>query len=277
MKQALLQIALVLPIALCVGCGGHYVLSAGDQLATTDDTLAIVARIQHNELRSVNVPVENQTISVRLYPRGTAKSDTQTSDEIPTRSREYGAISNDDGYISLQIPLDERPVYNKPGKYDLKLSLQSRFGDEQFAVVPVYVLSKTRPLIAVDLDALPANSFFDRGSEPAKALTQIAQHANLVYYATHAGATRQRIHAELMGGGYPDGAVLRWQPRGWQVTRTKQFNLDNVPTISRSRTLENNLDAVAKQFPKFQYAITSRYIAANAFAKAGLDAFVGRE
>ncbi len=271
MKRAFLQLAILLPAALLTGCGGHYILAAGDQLSSPEGELAIVARVQHNEIRSVDVAVENQTISVRLYPFGQAKSSTQTDIEVPARSREFGAISNTNGYVALTMPLDEKPIYNKPGKYDLKLSLQSPFGDQQFAVVPVYVVDKTRPLVAVDLEALPSESFFVKNAPAAKALRHIATYATIVYYASHSGATRQRIHAELLGGGYPDGAVLLWQPRRWQITRSKRFY---VPTdISFQRSLDNNLPAMRKEFPNFKFAITSRYLAAQTFATAGLDVF----
>ena len=270
MKQ-ILQLAILLPAALLGGCGGHYILAAGDQLSTPQGELAIVARIQHNEVRSVDVAVANQTISVRLYPFGQAKSATQTDAEVPARSREFGTISNADGYVALTMPLDEKPIYNTPGKYDLKLSLQSPFGDQKYAVVPVYVVDKNRPLVAVDLEALPAESFFVKDAPAAKALRHIAAYADIVYYAAHSGPTRQRIHAELLGGGYPDGAVLLWQPHRWQVTRSKRFY---VPTdISFQRSLENNIPAMRKQFPNFKFAITSRYLAAQTFATAGLDVF----
>lgn len=246
------------------GCGGYYILTVPDQVASSEGKLVPVIRLQRNDFFVLALPAKNQAMRFHLYP--TPDTLPGAKGESPLRS----AWTDKTGYAGVLFSLSERPVRKKPGIYYLKVALQDLEGDEISAAVPLFVLDPAKPVVAVDYDSLP-RGYFGPEAASVRALRRIADSAAIVYFTRQARRTQEDAHRRLAENGYPDGPVLLWQRKQWHVVQEGRFR---VPRVVIEDRLEGHLSRLTEEFPKLRYGIGTSEAAARAFVDAGLKCAV---
>lgn len=240
----MLRIATVLAAAaVSGGCGGQFVFSAGDQIAPAGGEAHVVVRLQRNDFIVLAPPVEEAPMRFRVG-------------DGPLR----GAYTDDLGYAAAAVPVPDRP-----GEYTLAIDHLNVEGEELHRKATVYVWDPNRPAVAVDADALPP-SRTDRARVAAKALSEIAVDANVLYLSRRDVARHGELHEELARQGYPRGPILLWQRRKLHITR-KEWGL---PKIRIEEKMVSRLPEIRKRLPGLTVGICASPLAEKAFAAAGL-------
>ncbi|MCD4825962.1 MAG: hypothetical protein K8S55_15330 [Phycisphaerae bacterium] len=258
--------------AVSSGCGGYYILSAPDQLASTDGAAVPVARLQRNDFFVMAFPVPRGPMRFRVYPAGLAQKYIESPDPCPNQGPERGCATDKLGYAAVKITMDQLPVSAKPGKYDLKVTLQDYEGEEETVIVPLYVWDPSKPVVAVDMDCLGLSRFGGEG-DTAAAITRLAKTANILYLTRKSSPTQQKYHDRLADFEFPDGPILQWQRERWHIVRDGKFKLPRVIVETR---LVSQLSELSQTFPKLKVGVTNNALAAKAFVDAGLKcAIVG--
>lgn len=260
--RTLLLLCLLAPVL--GGCGGYYILTVPDQLASSEGELVPVVRMQRNDFFVLALAAKNKAMRFRIYP--TPDTSPRGPGEGPLRS----AGTDKTGYAGVHFSMSEPPVKGNPGLYYLKVALQDIEGEELSAAVPLFVWDPKKPVVAVDFDCLPKG--FLTAEDPAvTALNQIADTANLVYLTRESRRTQEDAHRRIAEVGYPDGPVLLWQRKRWHIVRDGRFNLPRIIIESR---LEGQLPRLVQEFPKMRYGLCNSELAAKAFVDAGLRCVV---
>lgn len=183
----------VLQVVLCVvcGCGGGYVMTAGDQLAPAGGEAATVIRLQQSELPLIAPAARD--VAVRFFvgdgPQRAARTDRS-------------------GYAAVAVP-----VPPAAGTYEMTVALQDTQGDEASWPVRTFVWDAQQPVVAVELDAIP-----DEGqamSDARAALASLARRANIVYLTSESLGDLDECRQFIQAAKLPDGPVLAWRKKPW--------------------------------------------------------------
>jgi hypothetical protein len=252
------------------GCGGYYILTVPDQLGRKNGSVVPVARLQRNDFFILALAVRDMPIRFRVYPAGTAPRDG----ELPRPNAKCGleriSATDENGYAAIRIPTLEPPICDRPGKYDLNVSLQdSQEGEEISAVVPVFLWDYKKSAIAVDYDCLPPETFGEE-ADAAAAVCKLASKANILYLTSRKAQSRESYHDRLTRGGFPDGPVLQWQRERWRVVKDKRFK---YRVVIETR-LVSQLQQLTVAFPKLNVGVCRSDLAAKAFVNAGMKCIV---
>jgi hypothetical protein len=246
------------------GCGGYYVLTVPDQLASTEGEVVPVIRLQRNDFFVMAFPLKYQPMRFR----------TMTLDATTGESLEQGALrvcrTDKLGYAAVKIPMSDAPIKNKAGRYALSVRLQDVEGEEVGSDAPLYVWDPKKPAVAVDYDMFPASGFGEL-TEAAVALQAIAKTANIFYLTRHEGNTQQATHSRLARDGLPDGPVLLWQRERWHIAwKESRWLMSDYPEIVVETKLIHQLIGLRAMFPKLQMGICNNGLAAKTFVDAGM-------
>ncbi|NBB96041.1 MAG: hypothetical protein GVY16_09930 [Planctomycetes bacterium] len=232
----------------CSGCGGYYIMNVPDQVARTDGQIVPVARLQRNDMFVMAVPQTGSPMRFRLD------------------GGELKACGTDElGYAAVQMPAPD-----SPGKHQLYVAMLDPVGEEVSATVPVFVWDPSRPVVAVDLDAVPPEGWTN-SSDAAAALNRIARKANVLYFTRNSARTQQRVHERFVREGYPDGPILLWQRQRWHITREGRLG---IPRVVIEQRLLSQLPVLRDEFPNLTLGICRSETAAQAFVDAGMRALV---
>jgi hypothetical protein len=245
MRRLLSLAALVL---LCNGCGGYYIMNVPDQVASAGGQIVPVARLQRNDMFVMAVPQPGSPMRFRLNGGPLKACGT---DEL--------------GYAAVQM---DAP--SEPGRYEMRVAMLDPSGEEIEATVPVFIWDPEKPVVAVDIEAVPAEGWI--GSESAAtALGRIAEQANILYFTRHDSRTQQRLHDRFDRESFPDGPILLWQRQRWHITRDGPMGM---PRVTIEQRLVSQLPEIREEFPKLTLGICRSEAAAQAFVDAGMRALV---
>jgi len=233
------------------GCGGNYILTVPDQLASPGEAATVVVRLQRNDFFVLAPAIKRAAMRMRIA-------------DGPERD----AFTDDLGYAAAAVL-----VPDKPGTYPLTVLHMDSWGDEIGAKASVHVWQADRPVVAVDLDCLPG--LLIGGSQLAPRALQHVLAGASVLYLTRSGASRHgRLRQGLARAGYPAGPILSWQRQYWHVVRDGRYY--NMPRIVVENRLVSQLPDLRKMFPNMTTGVCDSALAAEAFAGAGMRVvFVG--
>ncbi|HET6429337.1 MAG TPA: hypothetical protein VFJ30_13055 [Phycisphaerae bacterium] len=237
MTYRLMLLALALPAL--GGCGGGYILTAPDTTAVAGQAAPVVVRLQRQEFWLHCPPVPDAPMTFRL-------ADGQV----------WCARSDKRGYAAVALPAPA-----EPGRHEVKVHLQDNFGDTVAGAMSLYVLPADRPVVAVDLDCLPADP--DRAGPAVEALKRVGATSEIVYLSQEHGTSPAAAHALLDGLGCPDGAVVPWKADDpWYARMPLPWRkpASSVPASLRAR------------IPGLWAAVSSNPAAVDRFKEAGLKA-----
>lgn len=233
-------VGLLAAAAMLGGCGGYYTLTVPDQVAPAGGQARAVARLRRNDFFVLDLAVRNAPIGF-----------------IVPGQQDRASYTDDLGYAATTVP-----VPDKPGRYEMVVSLRDSEGEEMIVRPPLYVWSPDRAVVAVDLDCVPGGS-----AEAAKALGAISKRANIVYMTRERVSDHPALHERLNRDRCPDGPILLWQRKRWHIARTGRYRIPRVVIESR---LESQLGVLRTTFEKLSVGVCSSDLAARAFAGAGL-------
>ncbi len=228
---------------LFAGCGGQFTLYAPDPVAPAGQEAPMVVRLQRADL--FNVPMSVRDTCIRF----------QVSEG------EQAAFTDKEGYAGVAL---RAPV--RPGNYPLRVAVQAKEGEEVTQQGRFYVWAKERTAVAVDLDSLPTYASFQAGGARA-ALAHVATRANIVYLTQKAAPEHARLHRTLAQSGYPDGPILLWQSRRWEIVNQGGMR---IPQILWEGKLVSQLPLLRDQFPGLNVGVSTNPRAAAAFHEANL-------
>jgi hypothetical protein len=269
MKHALLALPLLLLPALLGGCGGYYILSVPDQIGPVEGDIVPISRLQRQEVFLYFRPQDGTSMRFRVFATEKAAMHPAGDRHVAKNllGQERAARTDELGYAAVAMSLGDAPVNNKPGVYAMKVSLQDATGEEKQAITPIYVWEVARPVIAVDVTALPKTG--DATFENAqKALNTIAKTANIIYLTREDAPTHKRQHQWLADNGYPDGPVRLWQREQWHIVRSESLGLPQIVIETR---LVSQLADLRQKFTNLKTAIAGSRLAAKAFKDAGIS------
>jgi len=248
MRRRAVLCLLFLAAAACGGCGGHYILTVPDQVASAGGETAAVVRLQRNDFFVLSPPVKAAAMRFRVA-------------DGPLR----GAYTGKLGYAGATVV-----VPKEPGRYVLNVAHLDIYGDEVIREAPTYVWAPDRAVVAIDLDSLPG-LWLGSSKEAARALRRLAEQASLVYLTRRSTRRHADTHRDISRAGYPDGPILLWRRQRWHIVRDGRLRLPRVVVESR---LVSQLDELRKVFANLTTGVSRSRLAAKAFAEAGLDCVV---
>ncbi len=230
------------------GCGGEYILTAPDHIAPVGREAVVVVRLQRSEVYKLARSVKNALLQFRI-----------------ASGPERAAYTDDLGYAGTTVAVPART-----GRYRMAITHQDNEGDIITGEAAIYAWDAPKPVVAVDLDCLPAHG--SRDTEAAwSALIRIGARANILYLTRRCASEHQRIHEEMKMAGYPDGPVLLWQRERWHIRRCGRYRMPKVIVESR---LVSRLVEIRKIFPGLKVGVCTSALAAGAFADAGMEPLV---
>jgi len=255
----LLCIAIFAP--LLGGCGGHYILTVPDQVTVTGQDVTTVVRLQRNDFFVLSLASKASAMRFQVPPLA-----------------ERAAYTDELGYAGAAVPAPEAP-----GRYTMRVSHMDYEGEEVHAEAPLYVWRAQRPVLAVDMDALPGLGLQSlKAAEGASdALRRLHETHHIIYFTREEVEQHARRHETLESLGYPDGPVLLWQRQRWHVARQERW--PHMPYVVVESRLVSQLDGLREMLPNLKASLCAGRLAAEAYAEAGLnvivigEASVGRE
>ncbi len=231
----------------CVGCGGHYIVTAPDQLASTRSDANVVVRLQRNDFFVLDLAVSDAVISFQI-------------EDLPERA----AFTDDLGYAATPVAAP-----SQPGVYSMRIRHSDLNGDVVLAHSRVFVLEAATPLVAVELDALPMGS--SRQVAPAlAAMRKMASQANLLYLTREDPSEHAGLHDRLVEAGYPDGPILLWQHKRMHLVR----GWWRLPKLVVESRLVSELPELHRSFMNLRAGVCGTPLAAQAMSQAGLTPVV---
>lgn len=245
MRKLLSLLAVVL---LCNGCGGYYIMTVPDQVTSAGGQAVPVARLQRNDFFVLAMEQPDAPLMFRVDGEGLKSCHT---DELG-----YGAVQMD-------APAE-------PGNYTLSVTLSDMVGEEVHKEVPLFVWDPDRPVVAVDLSAVPGEGW-PASADAASALRRLAEQANIIYFTRTSRETQQAVHERFKRENFPAGPVLLWQRERWHIVRDGRFNIPRVVVEDR---LVSQLPVLQGEFPNMTLGICDNQDAAQAFVDAGMRALV---
>ena len=251
----------VVLVSLCGGCSGGYLLTAADCLAPAGGQAPVVVRLQHRELPRVTPPAKAEALRFRVA-------------QGPLRA----AQTDKNGYASALVPVPQAA-----GVYPMAISLQDIEGEEAHWEVRTFVWDPGRPIVAVDLDALPRRGRGD--AEARAALTGLAEKANLVYLTDDPIAKFPKLRQTLAWAELPEGPILPWRAEGWWQWQWRwpwqwqwqwrwrwqwPWRWQWQGDWWKNRTVVSPLEGLRQVFPTLQTGIAASPLAVQAFQQAGM-------
>lgn len=231
-----LRLYLMAVLVLAGGCSGEYLLTAPDVAAPAGESAPVVVRLQRREFWFHAPPQADAAVTFRLPGRPLQCARTDKA-----------------GYACVGVDPPDGP-----GRYQVQIHYQDQFGQVVRGRAEIFVLSPDKPILAVDMDSLPAGGEAARAASAA--LRQLAQQAQLLYL-TQRQAHEPAAAGELLAqGGYPQGPVLPWAKQRWWKLLPWWKRLDEADTIAALRHRLGNL----------HWGATAGASAAGAFDRAGL-------
>lgn len=228
---------------MLAGCGGQFSLYAPDPVAPAGQEAAMVVRLQRADV--FNVPMSVRDTCVRFQ----------------TAEGEQAAYTDKEGYAGVALRAPARP-----GNYPLRVAVQAKEGEEVNHQGRFYVWAKERTAIAVDMDSLPTYASL-QSAGARTALAHVAAKANIVYLTLKPVSEHARAHRTLAQCGYPDGPILLWQSRRWEMIEQGGMR---IPQILWEGKLVSQLPLLRDQFPGLNAGISTSARAAEAFHEANL-------
>jgi len=242
---SLVRLAILICLPAAAGCGGHYIVTVGDQLAPAGGEAATVVRLQRNDFFILAPPVNEALIGLQVAD-----------------GKQRGAYTDKLGYAGTTVP-----VPAQAGRYVLRVAHLDRWGDEVTVEAPVYVWAPDRPAVAVDMDCLPG-LVLGSPKQGARAIQKLAGGANLLYLTRRGTGQHAQAHEQLHRAGYPDGPILAWQREQWHIVREEGWR---IPRIVVENRLISQLPEIRKAFPNLKLGVCGSALAAKAFAEAGME------
>ena len=239
--------AIILLAASLAGCGGQYILTAGDQVAPAGQDAAVVARLQRTEFWIYAQSVHNEPLRFRI---GNGLQRNAFTDRL--------------GYAGTTVP-----VPDMPGRFPMTIDVQDKHGDEAAAAVPVYVWEPNAPVVAVDLDCLP-DAGTTQAESAARALWRLAEHGNICYLTRRPVKRHARAHESLAERNCPDGPILLWHRQRWHIIRGRW----RMPKVVVETRLVSQLPELRRRFPRLAIGICDGPLAGEAFVQAGMRCVV---
>ena len=230
------------------GCGGHYILSAPDQVASAGQEAPIVVRLQRNDFFVMDMAWEDAPIRFRI-------------DHGPQRA----AYTDEEGYAGTLVPAP-----SQPGRHVLSIDYKDLDGQDIFGQAAVYVFDPALPMVAVDFESLKLDDWWQGESGAAVALNKVAGVANIVYLTRWDVDKHRRAYELLQMSNCPVGPLLRWERRRYKVV-TGRFGM---PKLEFGAHLISQLDGLMETFPGLSVGITDSSLSATAFAEAGLRTYM---
>jgi len=238
---------IVAAAGLLNGCGGYYILTVPDRVAPAGGEAPVIARLQRND----------------FFVLALAEPGVPLRFALASGSPERAAYTDETGYAGTVLPAPA-----KPGRRELVVRLCDRTGETLRGAARLYVWPKDDRIVAVDLDALPACG--QQLKPAADALTALARDTRLAYMTRRSAREHAALHDWLAERGYPDGPVLLWQRKRWQIVPGPW----NLPRLVIESRLVSQLAALREDFPNLQAGVCTSPLAARAFAEAGLRVIV---
>ena len=239
--------AIILLAAGLGGCGGQYILTAGDQVAPVGQDATTVARLQRTEIWIYSQAIQNSPLRFRI---GNGPERVAFTDKL--------------GYAGTTVP-----VPDMPGRFSMTIDVQDTYGDEAVGTVPVFVWEPNTPVIAVDLDGLP-DAGTTQSDGAARALWRLAEHGNICYLTRRPVKKHARAHKSLAARNYPDGPILLWQRQRWHIVRGRW----RMPKVVVETRLVSQLPELRRRFPRLAVGICDGPLAGKAFIQAGMRCVV---
>jgi hypothetical protein len=225
------------------GCGGQYIVTAPDQLASTRSDASVVVRLRRNDFFVLNLAVPDAVLSFQV-------------EDMPERA----AFTDELGYASTRVPSPP-----EAGIYSLRIRHSDVLGDQIVATSRVFVLDALRPLVAVEAEALPRPGSAE-ADHARTALRRIAAGANVLYLTRSDPSEHADLHGRLASQGYPKGPILLWQRKrlhlvpGWW----------RIPKLVVESRLVSELPQLHRDFLNLRAGICTSPLAAEALSSAGL-------
>jgi hypothetical protein len=225
--------AVLIGVGVLGGCSGGYVLTAPDAVCPVGGQAPAVVRLQRKELPLVAPPAQAAPLRFQVAggPARAARTDAK-------------------GYASTSVPVPQAA-----GVYPMTVTLQDVQGQEAAWELRAFVWDPDRPVVAVDLQAVPHGG---REAEDAKAaLKNLALHANVLYLSGHSVAKFPKLRKALEAAGLPEGPILSWRVAGW-----------------RRDKVVSPLGDLRKVFPKLEVGVAGSSLAVRAFESTGMTCLV---
>ncbi len=225
---------IVVALSPLLGCGGGYILTAPDTPALTGGDAPVVVRLQRREFWVYCPPVDRAPLTFHQadQPLRCARTDRK-------------------GYAAVVLP-----VPDEAGRAEVTIHLQDTLGDTTDGSMSIYALPADRPIIAVDMDSLPAEPA--QVAAGADVLNRAAATTGIIYLSERLGASPSLAHRLLKEMGFPDGPVVPWKPAG---------PLLRLPWRKRGPGM---LAGLKDRMPKLWAGISANPIAGRRFRQAGL-------
>ena len=226
-------------LAALGGCGGEYIITAPDVAALPGEQAPAVVRLQRREFWLYCPPIADAAIMFRSADGALRCARTDKA-----------------GYAAVGIDAPDQP-----GLYAVALHHQDSLGYTASGTMSLSVLSADKPVVAVDVDSLPAGG--RKRDLAAEALGRIAREAQIVYLTHRNAGSPAKARERLKGLDCPAGAILPWRPQPkWH---------QRLPWRRRGGSA---LAALRQRFGKLQWAVTADADVAREFDKAGIRPLV---
>lgn len=232
---------------LATGCGGQYIMTTPDQLASTDGEANVVVRLQRNDFFVLALAVPDAALRLRV-------------DDMPER----GAFTDELGYAATKVPTP-----TETGVYAMQIVHSDLEGDQVRGRSRVFVLEPEAPIVAVELDALPWEISSQKPHAVA-ALRRLAGEARIIYLTRQDAEAHPRLHESLARQGYPDGPILIWQHRRVHLVP----GMWRLPKLVVESRLVSELPQLHREFLNLRAGLCTSPLAARAFAQAGLTPMI---
>jgi hypothetical protein len=232
---------------LGAGCGGEYIMTSPDQLASTDGEANVVVRLQRNDFFVLALAVPDAALRFRV-------------DDMPERA----AFTDELGYAATKVPAPA-----ETGVYTMQIVHSDLEGDQARGHSRVFVLEPEAPIVAVELDALPWEISSQKPHAVA-ALRRMAEAAQIIYLTRQDAEVHPQLHESLSRQGYPDGAILIWQHRRLHLVP----GMWRLPKLVVDSRLVSELPQLHREFVNLRAGLCTSSLAAGAFAEAGLTPMI---
>lgn len=245
-RMSITTLSILLALA-AGGCSGAYHLAVPDQVADAGGETTTVVRVERQEFWLIWTAVEEAAVRFQIDD-----------------GQERAAYSDKMGYAGTTVPVPETP-----GRYTMDVAYLDRDGDDVATTTPVYVWDPARPVLAVDLDALPG-PWSGQSSWAVRALTDAAGRYNICYMTRRELNEHQQAHEQLVRAGYPDGPVLLWQRQRWHLVE----GWKGIPRVVVESRMVSELPELGKRFNRLAVGLATGPLAAEAYRQAGMDVAV---
>lgn len=230
----------------CGGCGGYYLLTVPDQIASPGGAAVPVARLQRNDFFVLALPVPDAPLRFQI-----------------ANGPQRGCGTDEDGYGAVRFAAPA-----ETGRYPLHVMLQDVEGEEINATVPLYVWDPSRAVLAVDLEVLPPEGSAGE-TAAAWALQSLACDLRILYLTRDQRPTQRSVHERLRRGGYPDGPVMLWQRERWRLDES-----GTIPRVVVESRLVSQLGELKLEFPGLWAGLCHSDLARKAFQAAGMKSVI---